>query len=223
MLILKIIAGVVFLFAVGCAYSYIEETILTKSMPKKEIFISAFKNVFEDNFILRYICWGICIVSVFVVPVNYYYDYVTYIPDGTYCYYALVKHEDKTYTLPAEVVLYSHDEHFSSAGLYDNTPYKNIGNRRAFHIDRFYWPNGGYCFFGEDCDESNIVTFSEYNDMYDYHDAEYSIKLLDERANHPEIFEYTKEKPFPKDAVFCSIGLICTIFNLIIFTILRKR
>lgn len=122
------------------------------------------------------------IIFAVIAPITIWYEYVTAIPDGTYCFYVEVKSSSGEYVLPAEICVYT-DVYVDEDPNYNTveTPYK------VFKLMRFYWPNGGYCEFD---DEINEDTFTS---VYTW-DEDYKVRLTDERAQHPEINEDIEDK-----------------------------
>lgn len=103
-----------------------------------------------------------------------------FIPLGTYCYNVAITTPSGTYTVPAEIerVLVDVDE--------DTT-------RPEFHINRIYWPNGGYF----DFEDFNEVEIGKTTSCYAIQEEDFvDIYLFDDRSIHPRINEDYGKKPY---------------------------
>lgn len=141
---------------------------------------------FNDVGVLNKYSWLYLAFSI-LAPALIIYNYVIYIPDGTYCYKVIVRSDSGEYTLPAEVVRHTEVDEYE-----DSNYNSHFYSWHETGLYRFYWPNGGYCEFDPYSEEINTEKFSYVSD-YNTGD-EYEVKLTTQRASHPKIVENIEKK-----------------------------
>ena len=141
---------------------------------------------FNDIGVLNKYSWLYLAFSI-LAPALIIYNYVMYIPDGTYCYNVIVRSDSGEYTLPAEVVRHTEVDEYEDS-YYDT----RTRSWQEMGLYRFYWPNGGYCEFDPYWEEINTEKFSFVSD-YNTGD-EYEVRLTTQRTSHPKIVEEIEKK-----------------------------
>ena len=107
------------------------------------------------------------------------------LPPGIYCYLVEASNGEKTYTLPAQVRVFSDEE--MEEYTYYFTGDREVSQRlkKAMCIEKAYWPNGGYLYF----EDIEPVTFGESARLYDQDGNGWRCRLTEQRSSHPKIEE----------------------------------
>lgn len=185
----SILGGVVCLaslYFISCGVGFVWSFIKYWTQTGKTGALNFAAQKFNDIGVLNKYSWLYLAFSI-LAPALIIYNYVMYIPDGTYCYKVIVRSNSGEYTLPAEVV-----RHTEKAESEDSNYNSHFYSWQEMGLYRFYWPNGGYCEFDPYSDEINTEKFSYVSD-YNTGD-EYEVKLTAQRASHPQIVENIEKK-----------------------------
>lgn len=184
-----ILGGVVCLaslYFIGCGigfvWNFIKHWIQTGKIGALNFAIQEF----NDIGVLNKHSWLYLVFSI-LAPAFIIYNYVMYIPDGSYCYNVIVRSDSGEYTLPAEVVRHTEVDEYEDSNYNMRThSWQEIG------LYRFYWPNGGYCEFDPYYEEINTENFSWVSDSNT--GDEYEVRLTTQRTSHPKIVEEIEKK-----------------------------
>lgn len=131
----------------------------------------------------------ICIAFLVIAPFSAIYNYMSALPEGTYCFSAIVESSGENYILPAQVRVLYDDEDQS----------------RTIFLARLYWPNGGYIEF----DKSGLE-FDEKSKIRDCRGVSYGVTITKDRAICLA-FDEDVEPKYTVDLWITGIVSICAI------------
>ena len=167
-----------------------------------------------NDYPIRFILIGIAVI-LFTLWSNAWfkeligYDNIETKPSGTYCYYVEIT-GNKKYTLPAKVNVDVYSDEVAE------------GKSQTYHdyyIEKVYWSNGGYLYFGDNDERMEV---NDSITLYDQDENEWEVKLLNKSAYCSD-FKNTSSLDDPINIILGLILLASEIFVWVYCIVYEKR